>query len=189
MGAMPDPSTTPRLTPLPPEERTEEQRELLAPLGGDGALHIFATLVRHPGLFRRWIAFAGRLLQGSKLPERDRELVILRVAWLCKARYEWSHHVAIAQGCGLTPDEIRRVVGGPAAEGWSAEDEVLLRAVDELHEDHCIADGTWLALQERFEERQLIEIPMLAGHYTLLAGALNSMGVQPEGSLPALGEV
>jgi hypothetical protein len=29
---------------------------------------------------------------------------------------------------------------------------------------------------------------MLAGHYALLAGALNSFGVQPEGDLPQLGE-
>lgn len=29
---------------------------------------------------------------------------------------------------------------------------------------------------------------MLSGHYALLAGALNSCGVQPERTLPALGE-
>jgi 4-carboxymuconolactone decarboxylase len=175
--------------PLSAEEQTEQQRELLASLGGDGALHIFATLVRHPGLFRRWIGFAGKLLQGGRLPARDRELVILRVAWLCQARYEWSHHVAIAEASGLTPDEIRRVVAGPNVKGWSAKEANLLRAVDELDDDHCIADSTWMALLQTFDETQLIELLMLAGHYALLAGALNSIGVQPEGTLPELGEV
>jgi alkylhydroperoxidase family enzyme len=132
--------------------------------------------------------FAGKLLQGSKLSARDRELVILRVAWRCQARYEWAQHVGIAREAGLDDDEIRRVALGPSAEEWSTDDALLLRAVDELHDDHCLTDTTWARLAERYTEPQMIEIPMLAGHYALLAGALNSFGVQPEGDLPQLGE-
>lgn len=177
------------MAPLAADERTDDQRELLAPLGGAGALNIFATIVRHPGLFRRWIPFAGKLLQGSRLPAREREIVILRVAWRCRAPYEWAQHVAIAEDAGLSADEIRRVGAGPDADGWSGADATLLRAVDELHDDHCITDATWSALGAGLDDRQLIELPMLAGHYALLAGVLNSLGVQPEGRLPALGEV
>jgi hypothetical protein len=61
--------------------------------------------------------------------------------------------------------------------------------VDELQDGHCISEATWASLAERYDERQLIELPMLSGHYALLAGALNSFGVQPEGPLPGLGEV
>ena len=57
------------------------------------------------------------------------------------------------------------------------------------HDDHCIGDATWTALAARYDTEQLIEIPMLAGHYAMLAGVLNSLGVQPESDdLPALGE-
>lgn len=157
-------------------------------MGGPSALNIFATLVRHPGLFRRWMPFGGKLLQGSKLSPRDRELVILRVAMRCQARYEWAQHVGIAKDAGLSDDEIRAVAAGPDAPSWSPEDALVLRAVDELHDDHCITDATWAALRERFTEHQVIELPMLAGHYALLAGALNSFGVQPEGELPQLGD-
>src|SRR5262249_32005457 len=106
------------------------------------------------------------------------------------ARYEWAQHVAIARTAGLADDEIARVAAGPDAAGWSADDAALLRAVDELQDDHAIGDATWSALAARFETRQLIEIPMLAGHYAMLAGVLNSLGVQPESAeLPALGQV
>lgn len=185
MAETPD---NPRLTPLSADEQTDEQRELLAAVGANGALNIFSTLVRYPGLFRRWLPFGGKLLQGSRLPERDRELAILRVAWRCRAGYEWAQHVAIAEAAGLTADEVRRVASGPASGEWSPEDASILRAVDELHDDHRISDRTWNELSARYSERQMIELPMLAGHYAMLAGALNSFGVQPEGELPALGE-
>jgi 4-carboxymuconolactone decarboxylase len=188
---MADRLTTPRLAPLAADEQSEDQRQLLASAGaGPGAdpINIFTTLVRHPGLFRRWLPFGGKLLQGSKLPSRDRELVILRVAWRCRAAYEWAQHVGIGRQAGLSADEIRRIAGGPDAEGWSDEDAALLRAVDELHDDSCITDATWAALAARYDEKQMIETTMLAGHYSLLAGTLNSLGVQPEGPLPALGE-
>jgi alkylhydroperoxidase family enzyme len=180
--------TTPRLLPLAPDERSEDQRELLSSLGGENALNIFATLARHPGLFRRWMPFGGKLLQGSKLPARDRELIILRVAYRCAAGYEWAQHVTIARAAGLTDGEIRQVGRGPDHASWAAADRTLLCAVDELHDDHCITDATWTALAKAYTEQQLIEIPMLAGHYALLAGVLNSLGVEPEGPHPALGE-
>jgi 4-carboxymuconolactone decarboxylase len=185
---MTDEGGAPRIPPLSPDELTDDQRELI---GGSGTrpLNIFLTLARHPGLLRKWLPFGGKLLAGGKLTPRDRELVILRSAFRCGARYEWAQHVAIAGTAGLATDEIRRVAKGPGAAGWSDADAALLRAVDELHDDHCIGDGTWKALASRYGTEQLIEIPMLAGHYAMLAGVLNSLGVQPEtAELPALGE-
>jgi alkylhydroperoxidase family enzyme len=167
----------------------DDQRELVGQAGGRRPLNIFATLVRAPGLYRRWSPFAGKLLRGGKLSARDRELVILRTAFRCGARYEWGQHVAIARDAGVSDDEIRRVAEGPDAGGWSDHDRALVRAVDELHDDHCITDATWATLAATFTAEQLIELPMLSGHYALLAGVLNSLGVQPEGTLPALGAV
>jgi len=177
----------PRIPPLAADERDEQQQELL---GGVGALtgpatNIFDTLVRHPGLFRKWLPFGGKLLAG-KLPARDRELLILRTAWHCRAAYEWGQHVGIATSAGVTDDEIARVPAGPPAEGWSTSDRVLLTAADELHADACITDDTWAALAERYDERQLIEVPMLVGHYHMVAFALNSLGVEREEGVPDL---
>jgi 4-carboxymuconolactone decarboxylase len=185
---MADESVGTRIAPLRPEELSDEQRELI---GGDGPqLNIFLTLARYPGLLRKWLPFGGKLLAGGKLTPRDRELIILRTAFRSGARYEWAQHVAIARSAGLTTEEIRRVATGPDDAGWNADDATLLRAVDELHDDHCIAAATWNALVDRYGTEQLIEIPMLAGHYAMLAGTLNSLGVQPEtADLPGLGEV
>ena len=86
----------------------------------------------------------------------------------------------IARRAGLTDEEIERVKAGPDAPGWPAEDALLLRAADELHRDACLSDATWEALSRRYDERQMIEVPMLVGHYHMVAFALNSLGVQVE---------
>ena len=186
MTASPRPSQ-PRIAPLPPEERDETTRDLLGKLSiGGGELNIFATLVRHPALFRRWMAFGGELLMSGAIPARERELLILRTGWNCRTDYEWGQHVIIAKQAGVTDEEIARVVDGPDAEGWSDEDAMLLRAADELHHDQCISDATWIALAARLDERQLIELPMLVGQYHLVAFALNSLGVQREPGVPGL---
>ena len=174
----------PRIAPLSPDEQDDQARELLGGVrvaGADRApaANIFATLVRHPGLFRRWMPFAGKLLVG-KLPARDRELLILRTGWLCGAEYEWGQHKLIAQALDVPDEEIERVKAGPEAEGWDEFDAALMRAADELHADAEISDATWGALASRYDERQLIEVPMLIGHYHMVAFTLNSLGVQLE---------
>jgi alkylhydroperoxidase family enzyme len=147
-------------------------------------VNIFRTLVRHPGLFRRWLPFGGKLLVG-KLPARDRELMILRTGWNCHADYEWAQHVVIARRAGIGDDEIARIKDGPDAPGWEPWDATLLRAADELHGDSVLSDATWAALAANYDERQMIEVPMLIGHYHMVAYALNSLGVQVEPDVAA----
>jgi alkylhydroperoxidase family enzyme len=180
---------TPRIPPLAADERDEQAQELLGGVGAPtfAASNIFDTLVRHPGLFRKWLPFGGKLLAG-KLPARDRELLILRTGWHCRSQYEWGQHVLIAKGAGIADEEIARVTHGPDAAGWDAFERALLTAADELHSDACITDATWAALAERYDERQLIEVPMLVGHYHMVAFTLNSIGVQREEGVPGFRE-
>jgi 4-carboxymuconolactone decarboxylase len=178
--------TTPRIPPLP-ADHDEETRELLAGVDGSAiASNIFATLVRHPGLFRRWLPFGGKLLAGRLTP-RHRELAILRTGWLCRSEYEWGQHVLLARRSGVDDVEIARVQEGPEAAGWTELEAALLRAADELHTDACIGDPTWGVLAAHLDERQLIEVPMLIGHYHLVAFTLNSLGVQREPGVPGFG--
>jgi alkylhydroperoxidase family enzyme len=150
--------------------------------GGDTA-NIFTTLVRHPRLFRHWLPFGGALLTGS-LPARDREIIVLRTAWRCRSVYEWAQHVQLARAAGLDDLEIERVPEGPGAPGWSALEVALLRATDELHSDNCVSDATWAVLAQHYDDRQLVEVVMLVGQYHMVAGALNSFGVQREPGKP-----
>jgi alkylhydroperoxidase family enzyme len=176
--------STPRIPPLSPADRDAQTRELLGGVDPDAvASNLFATLVRHPGLFRRWLPFGGKLLAG-KLSPRLRELAILRTGWLCRSEYEWGQHVLLARRVGITDEEVEWVKQGPDAPGWTELEAALLHAAGELHADACVGDATWAVLAAHLDERQLIEVPMLVGHYHLVAFTLNTLGVVREPGVP-----
>jgi alkylhydroperoxidase family enzyme len=143
---------------------------------------LFTTLARHRRLFRRWLAFSAMLLLRGELPAADRELLILRTAWRCGSWYEWAHHASLAGRAGLAEVAVGRIPDGPSADGWTERQRLLLRAADELVDSRVLGDATWAALAGLLDERQLIELCMLVGHYEMLAATLNSLGVVPEPS-------
>ena len=164
----------PRLPPLPYEQWDDETRAVLP----SPSLNIFGTLARHPKLLKRWLVFGNHVLAKSTLTPRDRELLILRTGWRCRAPYEWGQHVVIARASGITDEEITRVASGPGAPGWSRDDAALLRAVDELHDDQTLTDETYAALAARYDEQQLLDIVFTVGQYHLVSMALNTFRVQ-----------
>jgi 4-carboxymuconolactone decarboxylase len=171
-------SERPRVPPLSPSELDSEAEELLAKTG-KGDSNMFKTLLRHPRLVKRWLPFGHAILNGA-LPVRDRELLVLRATYRARCEYMSAHHERIALDVGMDHAEIMRVQEGPEASGWSAFDAALLRAVDELCDDYRICDVTWQALAEQYDDRQLVEVPMLVGHFIMLAQASNSFGVEVE---------
>jgi 4-carboxymuconolactone decarboxylase len=170
-----------RIKPLSNEELDEAQHQLLASVGGlaEPEHNIFRTLIRYPRLFRRWSQVGGILLSGL-LPLRDRELLVLRTAYLCDSEYVWHQHARIALECGVTRHELARIRLGSVDEDWDPFESALLHAADELHRGGTIEDGGWEVLSTRYNDRQLIEVCMLVGHYHLIAFTLNSLGVQVE---------
>ena len=171
----------PRIPPLPESEWNDETRELLESYRREGRVHnIFTTLAHHPKLLNRWLVFAKHVLSQSTLPAREREIAILRVGWLCRAEYEWGHHVAIGKKAGLSGDDIERIAGGADATGWDSFEATLLRAVDELHANSVISDSTWQVLAGRYNTEQLLDFLFTVGQYKLVSMVLNSVGVQLE---------
>ena len=138
--------------------------------------NLFLTLGRHRRLFRGWLHFAGRLMPGGRLPRRDSELVILRVAHLAGCRYEQAHHARLARRAGLSPVEVARVTDGPGA-GWGPRDDLLLRAVDELHHERDLTDDTWDHLRRHLDEATAVELVMLVSHYEMLATTIATLRI------------
>lgn len=176
----------PRVPALEKDAWNSEAQEIMTRFGDREPFNIFKTLCNHPELMRRWLVFANHILGKSTLPVREREILILRIGWLCRAGYEWGQHVLIGRESGLTDDEIQRIKAGPEAAGWSDGDRALLRAVDELHADAHISDATWAALAEAWSTQQLMDLVFTVGQYNLVSMALNTFGVQPDPGLPTL---
>jgi alkylhydroperoxidase family enzyme len=175
----------PRVQPLEPDEWDDKTREVMAPFAGQGRVfNVFKTLAHHPDLLRRWLVFANHVLGKSTLAVRDRELVILRIGYLCQAGYEWGQHVEIARRAGMSDEEIRSAKTGPDTPGIPELDRLLLAATDELHADAHVTDSTWGGLSAHLTTQQLMDLVFTVGQYNLVSMALNTLGVQLDEGLP-----
>ena len=104
----------PRIEPVKKKSWTEAQQTLLRAYERSGHVYnVFTTMANHPDLARDWLTFGSHILRRSSLSDRDREIVILRIGWLCNAEYEWAQHVRIGKRAGLTEDDLRRISQGP----------------------------------------------------------------------------
>jgi alkylhydroperoxidase family enzyme len=187
------PADQPRLAPVPFAEWDEETRTTLLQFlrrperylsGAPDAppmpivLEMFA---HHLPLSASWLPFTEMLAgDDARLRAEHRELSILRVAWRTRSGYEWAQHSRMGGDAGLTAAQIEAVMEGPAAPVWTPLERALVTAVDEIVDDHVVADATWADLAAHFEPAQVFELLFVIGGYLCLAGVLNSIGLQGE---------
>lgn len=178
----------PRIAPLPPQRWPREMKDALAPLsaerygrppqppGRPKGLNVLGTFAHHPTLAAAFVQFNAHVMHTTTLTERQRELVVLRVATVYHCDYEWAQHEIIAGDFDITADDLDRIAAGPDAPGWSPFDSALLRAVDELVADAQMGEDTYAALRREFDEQQVLDLVFTVGAYGVLAMALNVCG-------------
>ncbi|MEV5354844.1 carboxymuconolactone decarboxylase family protein [Streptomyces sp. NPDC052693] len=164
-----------RLSPVPYEEW---DTEALRPLTGGREVppsNVLGLLLHHPALAESFLTFSAHLLARNSLPDKVRELAILRVARRRGCRYEWEQHVVIGRRAGVTEEELEQVRAGT--------DTLVNRAVDELETSSTLSDGTYARLAREFDSRQLLDFVFTVGAYGMLAAALNTFEVEPDAGL------
>lgn len=177
----------PRIAPVSLEEYESLYRSIFGkdvPGDEQPVLNITLTWARHPKLFAGQRAYQLYLRNEQGLPKRDKELAILRTGWLCKAEYEFGQHTTIGKRAGLTDEDVLRVTLGPEAEGWTPHESALLRAVDELLNDHKVSDQTWAVMSETYDDCQLMDFLVVVGRYWTVSALANSVGIQREPGTP-----
>lgn len=77
----------PRIKPLAESEWNAEQQRILNQFKAPGRrmINLYPTMANNPKLMDRWLTFAGYILRESTLPPREREILILRIGWLCQS--------------------------------------------------------------------------------------------------------
>jgi alkylhydroperoxidase family enzyme len=69
-------------------------------------LVIFQVLLNHPSLARAGNDLLATMLWRGSLGSPLRELVIMRTGWLTASDYEWTQHWHVAQGLGVSADDL-----------------------------------------------------------------------------------
>jgi alkylhydroperoxidase family enzyme len=188
-----------RIDPLPIREWPPAMREALAAMlppaprhpqpvseGRPGSRNTLGTFAHHPALTQAFLTFNGHVLLATTLSERQRELLVLRVAARRQSAYLWAQHVFMGTDAGLSDEEIGRIAFGPDAPFWEPVDAALLRAVDELVDDGTISEATWATLASELDAQQLLDTIFTVGAYETVAWMMRSFALEIDDDIPDL---
>ena len=151
-----------------------------APIGPRIALMIT------PDVAARWSDLL-TALEKSSLSRRLWELTILVVAREWDSQFEWWAHEAPALKQGLSREVIEALRRGERPAFENADEAAVYQYLTELMRDHRVSDPTYDALKALIGSRQVVELTVLAGHYSSVAMTLAAHDVQlPPGVEPPL---
>ena len=153
-----------------------------------GELSALDRLLLHsPPVAEGWNALLGALRSGTTLPADLRELVVLRVAVLNDAAFEWAAHEPIARRAGLTELHLR-VLRRPDAvdQGvWSPAQAAVLTFTDASTRDVAVPDAVFAGVRAHLDDRQVVELTALVAGYAMVSRFLVTLRVPPpEGEVP-----
>lgn len=189
---------TGRMEPRDPAQFDEHARkvaELISP-GPDGLpMRHYAVLMQNSWFLERWLRMAGTVMKRSSLRERDKMLVMLRVAYRMRCAYAWTQRqrpdklelhesfrdVSLHAGpsqVGITEDEIQALTRPIDSYPWEPQEAVLLRACDDSKDHGGISAETWRGLTSYLSKKQLFDLVALIGFYLMDCSMFNSFGVE-----------
>ena len=166
-----------RLPYLDRDDLPEEHRSLL-----DRPINLFRALAHNPEVLS-WMERIGKWIRfESRLDPRLRELAILQVGYSSRSDYEFSHHVAIGKGFGVTDADLEALVAESRGEdsGLPPAERAVLRAARELTEGTTLDEGTWRALRDSFELPEIVELIFVITHYAQVVRVLGALEVDVE---------
>ena len=167
-----------RLQPLGPDSWDPALGDVRHRIGQP--LNIHGVIARHPELMASYAPLREHVVKSSSLDAANRELVILRIAHLTACDYEWRHHVVRGRKAGLDDDRIARVREGSEAPGWSREESLLLRAVDDMLDCTEIGPETLDAMDGVFSDKEILDIVFTVGVYLIMSTLLKTAHVPLE---------
>jgi alkylhydroperoxidase family enzyme len=140
------------------------------------------ALAHQPALASAFQAMAHQVLFKSALPEREREIAIIRTGALTRSEYEWGMHVSIyGDKCKLSAAQIAELTTGTPSDAlWTTKERLIVRVVDELHHHSTVGDATYAEMRKHWPEPQIVELILSSGFYHMAAFFLNSVAVPLE---------
>ena len=168
--------------PRVPEAADDGPTAQLLRVRRGGQLSTLDRLLLHsPPVAEGWDALFGALRGGTALPTDVLELVVLRVAVLNGAAFEWAAHEPIARRVGLTDGQLQvlRLPDAITEPVWTPVQAAVLAFTDASTRHVAVPDETFAAVRAHLDDRQVVELTALVGGYAMVSRFLVALQVPP----------
>ena len=144
-------------------------------------INVYRLLLHSPPLAETWFDHNNAVRWDTGLDGRLREMVIIRIGHLARARYVVGQHVPkLALAEGLTLPECEALKDWQDSNLFSPRDRVVLGYTDAMTRDIEVPDAVFEPLREYFDDRQLVELTVLIGTYAMHVRVFEALKLDPE---------
>lgn len=143
-------------------------------------MNLFRLLLHSPANAVEFTRLGVSTLLEQELPDRLRELAILRLSYLLDCQTQWLQHANIAQAHGLTKEQLDAIRHWPDVETFDDLDESVLRFTDELTQQGKALDDACRALHEYLADRQMVELAIAVCFNGMIARITETFQIEPE---------
>ena len=148
--------------------------------GGGGP---YSMLMHSPEMAQHFAATEDYFRNHSKLPDADREVIILTAAREVAARYAWSRHEIRAHKAGIKPEVIEALRAQAPVDKFSGRERLLVEFTRTLMREHTLPDDLFARMESEFGRAKFVEAVGLLGHYITIGTVIRLFDVTPpEGS-------
>jgi alkylhydroperoxidase family enzyme len=141
---------------------------------------LYRTLGCAPAMLNAWVGMAWPLRNDATTSRGLRELVILRVAQLTDAPFEWVAHHDVAVAHGNDAAKLAALREWATSDRFSPDEREVLAMTDEVTRELDVSDTTWAALSARYDPAELVELVLTAAFYCCVSRVLRSLRVPLE---------
>ena len=172
-----DSRNKPRVKPVAPGTQPELAELEARITGARGRVSpLYSVLLNSPLLAAGWEQFFTIIRQKTSVPARLRELVILRVAVLNRAEYEFEAHVPHAVAAGLTEKQVSELKAS-RTESFQGIERLVLQYTDAITRDLAVPDALYAQLDKAFEVKTLVELTATIAAYNMVSRFLIAMRI------------
>jgi 4-carboxymuconolactone decarboxylase len=168
-----------RIAPVEPGTRPELaglEAGILAERGRISLL--YQVLLNSPSLAQGWEQMLTAVRNRSSVAADLREMIILRVAVLNRAPYEFEAHVPHALKAGLNEEKIAALHDPwETSDLFSGLELQVLRLTDAMTRDIEVSDEVFAPLRKTFNEQTLIELVATAAAYNMVSRFLVALHI------------
>jgi len=149
-------------------------------LGKLPKLNIFRMMAGGEGLLTAFTRMGNYILAKSKIDPVLREIAIVRVGVLSRAKYEVFQHERISRGLGMSDALISAIHKGPNDPAFNELQRLVMLFTDDVVKNVRASDTTWKPLIERLSLQEMQELVVTIGYYMTASRYLENFDVDIE---------
>ena len=142
--------------------------------------NLYRMLLNSPPVASGWLNLFTAIRQKASLPGKLRELVILRIALVNGADYEYHAHTPFALKEGLSQAKIDALPNWMESDVFDETECAVLAYTDAMTKSVQVTDAVFDAVARRLDTREITELTATIAGYNLVSRFLEAIKIDPE---------